>query len=91
MPRSGQLGAPDQEAGRGQPYVGSRVGDDFWPCFQVRLIWIAQLIPFTILANRPTPVCLDVCPLSFKPMKTALFIMPFGITRIMPLAFFPDL
>ena len=75
---------------RGQPCLGSHPGSDFSPCFQEELIWIAQPIPFTILAYRPTLVCLDACPLSFKPMKTAPLIMPFGITQIMPLAFSRD-
>jgi hypothetical protein len=85
MPRNG---ASEDEAGRGQPCPGSQPGNEFRPCFQVRLIWIAQPIPFIILAYRPTLVCLDACPPSFKPMKTSPLIMPFGITRIMPRAFF---
>ena len=76
--------------GGGQPYRDSHPRNNFWRFFREKLIGIAELIPFTILAYRPTPACPGACPLSFESMKTTTLIMPFGLKRIMPPAFSQD-
>ena len=78
MPRNGAL---EEEAGRGQPYLGAYPGSDFWRFFQEKLMEIAKPINCNILSYSPTLVCLDACPLSFKPMKTPLLIMPPAFSR----------